>query len=75
MIDQMKFKDELEEIREMVHDQLPRYLIIDKCNEKIAGYQKEIDEFEKWAEEESKKQENMAVPYEEEQEGGVEYCG
>ena len=45
MIDLMKFKDELEEIREMVHDQLPRYLIIDKCNEKIAGYQKEIDAF------------------------------
>jgi len=72
MIDQMKFKEELEEIREMVHDQLPRYLIIDKCNEKIAGYQKEIDEFEKWAEEESKKQENMAVPDDIGQDGGVE---
>ena len=68
----MKFKDELEEIREMVHDQLPRYLIIDKCNDKIAGYQKEIDEFEKWAEEESKKQENMAVPDDIGQDGGVE---
>jgi hypothetical protein len=56
MIDLMKFKDELEEIREMVHDQLPRYLIIDKCNEKIAGYQKEIDAFDKWADEESKKE-------------------
>jgi len=72
MIDQMKFKEELEEIREMAHDQLPRYLIIDKCNEKIAGYQKEIDEFEKWAEEESKKQENMAVPDDIGQDGGVE---
>ena len=72
MIDQMKFKEELEEIREMVHDQLPRYLIIDKCNEKIAVYQKEIDEFEKWAEEESKKQENMAVPDDIGQDGGVE---
>jgi len=40
-----------------------------------ADNQKKVDEFEKWAEEESKKQENMAVPYEEEQEGGVEYCG
>jgi len=75
MIDQMKFKDELEEIREMVHDQLPRYLIIDKCNEKIAGYQKEIDEFEKWADEESKKQENMAVPDDIGQDGGVENFG
>jgi uncharacterized membrane protein (DUF106 family) len=71
----MKFKDELEEIREMVHDQLPRYLIIDKCNEKIAGYQKEIDEFEKWADEESKKQENMAVPDDIGQDGGVENFG
>ena len=55
MIDQIKFMEELEEIKEMVHDQLPRYLIIDKCNEKIAGHQKEVDEFEKWAEEEAQK--------------------
>ena len=75
MIDQLKFMDELKEIKKMVNDQKPRYLIVDKCNEKIAGYQLEVDQFEKWAEEESKKQENMAVPYEEEQEGGVEHFG
>ena len=37
-----------------------------------ADNQKKVDEFDKWAEEESKKQENMAVPDDIDQDGGVE---
>ena len=37
-----------------------------------ADNQKKVDEFDKWAEEESKKQENMAVPDDIGQDGGVE---
>ena len=55
MIDQLKFIDELKEIKQMVEDQKPRYLIADKCNSKIAIYQAEVDEFEKWAEAEAQK--------------------
>ena len=55
MIDQLKFMDVLKEIKKMVNDQKPRYLIVDKCNEKIAGYQYEIDQFEKWADAEAQK--------------------
>ena len=47
--------DELKEIKKMVEDQKPRYLIVDKCNEKITGYQLEVEEFDKWAEAESQK--------------------
>jgi len=72
MIDQLKFIDDLKEIQLMVDDQQPRYTIVDTINDKIAVYQKEIDEFDKWAEEESKKQENMAVPDDNWQDGGVE---
>ena len=46
MIDILKFMDDLKEIKQMVDDQKPRYTIVDKCNEKIAGYQKEVDEFD-----------------------------
>ena len=67
--------DDLKEIKQMVADQKPRYTIVDKCNDKIAGYQKQVDEFEKWAEEESKKQENMAAPDDNWQDGGVENFG
>ena len=49
MIDTLKFMDDLKEIKQMVDDQKPRYMIVDKCNEKIAGYQLEVEEFEKWA--------------------------
>ena len=49
MIDTLKFMDDLKEIKQMVNDQKPRYLIVDKCNDKIAGYQLEVEEFEKWA--------------------------
>ena len=55
MIDQLKFIDDLKEIKQMVEDQKPRYLIADKCNSKIAIYQAEVDEFEKWAEAEAQK--------------------
>ena len=40
-----------------------------------ANNQKKVDEFDKWAEEESKKQENMAVPDDIGQDGGVENFG
>ena len=55
MIDTLKFMDDLKEIKQMVDDQKPRYTIVDKCNEKIAFYQKEVDEFAAWAEAESQK--------------------
>ena len=55
MIDQLKFIEDLEEIKKMINDQKPRYLIVDKCNEKIAIYKHEVDEFEKWAEAEAQK--------------------
>ena len=75
MIDQLKFIDDLKEIQLMVDDQQPRYTIVDTIKDKIAVYQKEVDEFDKWAEEESKKQENMAVPDDNWQDGGVENFG
>ena len=75
MIDQLKFIDDLKEIQLMVDDQQPRYTIVDTINDKIAVYQKEVDEFDKWAEEESKKQENMAVSDDNWQDGGVENFG
>ena len=75
MIEQLKFMDDLKEIQLMVEDQQPRYTIVDTINDKIAVYQKEVDEFDKWAEEESKKQENMAVPDDNWQDGGVENFG
>ena len=40
MIDTLKFMDDLKEIKLMVDDQQPRYAIVDKCNDKIRGYQK-----------------------------------
>ena len=40
-----------------------------------ADNQKKVDEFDKWAEEESKKQENMAVPDEDWQEHGTDKDG
>ena len=55
MIDILTAIDELKEIKKMVVDQKPRYLIVDKINEYIGFKQKEIDEFEAWAEAESQK--------------------
>ena len=55
MIDMLQYIDELKEIKKLVEDQKPRYLIVDKINEFIGFKQKEVDEFEKWAEAESQK--------------------
>ena len=55
MIDLLQYIDELKEIKDMITLQKPRYLIVDKINEFIAFKQKEVDEFEKWAEAESQK--------------------
>ena len=48
---------------------------IDTISALRADNQKKVDEFDKWAEEESKKQENMAVPDDIGQDGGVENFG
>ena len=55
MIDILTAIDELKEIKKMVEDQKPRYLIVDKINEYIGFKQKEVDEFEAWAEAETQK--------------------
>ena len=55
MIDILTAIDELKEIKKLVEDQKPRYLIVDKINEYIGFKQKEVDEFEAWAEAESQK--------------------
>ena len=55
MIDILTAIDELKEINKLVEDQKPRYLIVDKINEYIGFKQKEVDEFEAWAEAESQK--------------------
>ena len=55
MIDILTSIEELETIKKMVEDQKPRYLIVDKINEFIGFKQKEVDEFESWAEAESQK--------------------
>ena len=55
MIDILQYIDELKEIKKLVEDQKPRYLIVDKINEFIGFKQKEVDEFEQWAEAESQK--------------------
>ena len=55
MIDMLQYIDELKEIKDMITLQKPRYLIVDKINEFIGFKQKEVDEFEKWAEAEAQK--------------------
>ena len=55
MIDILQYIDELKEIKKLVEDQKPRYLIADKISEFIGFKQKEVDEFEKWAEAEAQK--------------------
>ena len=55
MIDMLQYIDELQEIKKLVEDQKPRYLIVDKINEYIGFKKKEVDEFEKWTEAESQK--------------------
>ena len=44
MIDMLQYIDELKEIKKLVEDQKPRYLIVDKINEFIGFKQKEVDE-------------------------------
>jgi len=48
---------------------------IDTISKLRADNQQKVDEFDKWAEEESKKQENKAVPDDIGQDGGVEHFG
>ena len=55
MIDVLNNIDELKTIKKLVEDQKPRYLIVDKINELIGFKEKEVEEFEKWAEAESQK--------------------
>ena len=55
MIDILQYIDELKEIKKLVEDQKPRYLIADKISEFIGFKQKEVDEFEKWADAEAQK--------------------
>ena len=55
MIDMLQYIDELKEIKNMITLQKPRYLIVDKINEYVTSKEKEVQSFEEWAEEESKK--------------------
>ena len=68
MIDMLQYIDELEAIKKLVDEGKPRYLIVDKINEYIGFKKKEVDEFEKWAEIESQKdqlkvEEQMEMPF------------
>ena len=56
MIDLLEKIEQLKSITKMVDDGKPIYLIVDMCNEIIKTEQKKVDEFEKWADEESKKE-------------------
>jgi len=55
VIDILTKIDELKTIKKMVEDGRPRYEIAEKCNDIIEADQKKVDEFEKWANEESLK--------------------
>ena len=55
MIDQLTMIDELKEIKSLLSAGA-NIAAMNKIDEKIAGYQKQEDEFEKWAEEESQKE-------------------
>ena len=59
MIDQLKFIDDLKEIRDSLGIGVDKVIVDQKTlnliNKKIAGYQHEFDEFEKWAEAEAQK--------------------
>ncbi len=65
MIDVLEKIDELKAIKKMVEDGQPRYTIADKCQDIIDSEQKKVDEFEKWAEEESKKDFPVEEPIDE----------
>ena len=55
MIDQLNMIEDLKEIKNLFVEN-GGAAAMDKIDEKIAGYQKQVDEFEKWAEEESQKE-------------------
>ena len=56
MIDQLKFIEDLKQIKiYATHPKSHNKGIVDFIDGKIAIYQKEVDEFEKWAEEEAQK--------------------
>ena len=55
MIDVLKNIEELESIKKLVEDQKQRYLIVEEIDKYIGFKQKEVEEFEKWAEAESQK--------------------
>ena len=55
MIDQLTMIDELKEIKSLLGAGA-NIAAMNKIDEKIAGYQKQVDEFEKWAEEEGQKE-------------------
>jgi len=64
MIDILETIDNVKLIKKMVADQKPRYLIEEECDKIIATNQKKVDEFEKWAEEESQKEQNqIQIPF------------
>ena len=56
MIEILEKIEQLKAIAKMCRVGRPRYEIVDKCNEIIRSEQKKVDEFEKWADEESKKE-------------------
>ena len=56
MIDILEKIEQLKSIAKMCRVGTPRYEIVDKCNEIIRSEQKKVDEFEQWADEESKKE-------------------
>ena len=56
MIEILEKIEQLKAIAKMCRVGTPRYEIVDKCNEIIRSEQKKVDEFEKWADEESKKE-------------------
>jgi len=56
MIEILEKIEQLKAIAKMCRVGTPRYEIVDKCNEIIRSEQKKVDEFEQWADEESKKE-------------------
>ena len=56
MVEILEKIEQLKAIAKMCRVGTPRYEIVDKCNEIIRSEQKKVDEFEKWADEESKKE-------------------
>ena len=74
MIDHIKFIETLKEIKSLLGAGA-NIGAMNKIDKTITEYQLEVEEFDKWAEEESKKQENMADNDDGWQEGGIENFG